>query len=265
MNGRAQGGMVGLAFIVEGATEKVFYSEYLADLCARAGYAFVKDVTSQEDLYVIEMRAAGAGGESVTGGAAGASDTFGALSEGNGQAIVMFWSSNSVSNIASGSVWFRRACAEAFPQVSWTVFLCYDTDEYNARITRFYEGDREQLRADVAGCAAGVVDMAAEADIEDIILCDLAGVLRFLGLPADTQVPPGNKGKTKLKKLYRMVASNHAYHSGGKARALIQALDMECLRRVAPVPLGEIDKALGGGRDCGRDGGRGGGSDCGHM
>lgn len=40
------------------------------------------------------------------------------------------------------------------------------------------------------------------------MLCDLPGVLSFLGLPPETEMPPGNKGKTKLKKLYRKVAPN---------------------------------------------------------
>lgn len=208
----------GLAFIVEGDTEKVFYREYLADLCSRLGYTLNKDEASQEDLHVIGM--------------------------GDGEALAMFWSSNSVSNIASGSVWFRRACVEAYPGTQWSVFLCYDTDGYNVPITKFHEGDWTQLRHDVAEDALDVVDMAAEADIEDVILCDLENVLSFLGLSNDTQVPPGNKGKAKLKKLHRMAASNRTYHSGSRARPLIQALDMERLRSCAPVPLTKIDEAL---------------------
>lgn len=39
-------------------------------------------------------------------------------------------------------------------------------------------------------------------------------------------MPPGNKGKTKLKKLYRKVAPNKAYHSGERAKDLISHLDM---------------------------------------
>lgn len=208
----------GLAFIVEGDTEKVFYHEYLANLCLRFGYALKKDNASQEDLCVIDM--------------------------GDDKALAMFWSSNSVSNIASGSIWFKRACAEAYPKVRWTVFLCYDTDEYNAPITKFHEGDWAALRRDVAVDATDVVDMAADADIEDIILCDLENVLKFLGLPESTQIPPGNKGKTKLRKLHRMVASNRTYHSGSRARPLIQALNMERLRSCAPVPLERIDNVL---------------------
>lgn len=209
----------GLAFIVEGDTEKVFYHEYLADLCARFGYTLKKDEASQEDLYVINM--------------------------GNDNALVMFWSSNSVSNIANGSIWFKRACVEAYSETQWTVFLCYDTDEYNAPITKFHEGDWADLRRNAAEDATDIVDMAAEADIEDIILCDLESVLEFLDLPKDTQVPLGGKGKAKLKKLHRMVASNRTYHFGSRARPLIRSLDMARLRSYAPVPLEKIDKALG--------------------
>ena len=45
--------------------------------------------------------------------------------------------------------------------------------------------------------------------------CDLPGVLSFLGLPPETEMPPGNKRKTKPKKLYRKVAPNKACHSEG--------------------------------------------------
>lgn len=96
----------------------------------------------------------------------------------------------------------------------------------------------------VSPAAQRVVDLAAEADIEDVMLCDLPGVLSFLGLPPETEMPPGNKGKTKLKKLYRKVASNKAYHSGERAKGLISHLDMAEIRASAPVPLGEIDRAV---------------------
>ena len=36
--------------------------------------------------------------------------------------------------------------------------------------------------------------------------CDPPGILSFLGLPPETEMPPGNKGKTKLKKLCRKAA-----------------------------------------------------------
>ena len=67
---------------------------------------------------------------------------------------------------------------------------------------------------------------------------------RFHDLPSETEIPPGNKGKTKLKKLHRKVAPNKAYHSGKRAKDLISSLDMAQIRALAPVPLREIDRAL---------------------
>lgn len=218
--GGTNGGEVcrGLAFIVEGATEKVFYIEYLSQRCRGLGYGFEKDLGTQEDCYRITC--------------------------GDDGKIVMMVSVNSVSQMTNSATWFHRACVGEHPEVVWTVFLCYDTDGYNNDITKFHEGDWARLRASIELSAGKVVDLAAEADIEDIILCDLAGTLAFLGLPPETEIPPGNKGKTKLKKLHRMVAANKTYHSGERAKDLIAALDMAVIKEAAPIPLGEIDEAI---------------------
>ncbi|MGN0262199.1 MAG: hypothetical protein ACI4B9_05070 [Eggerthellaceae bacterium] len=151
---------------------------------------------------------------------------------------------NSVSQMTNSATWFHRVCVGENPEIAWTVFLCYDTDEYNSDITKFHEGDWAMLRKSIEASAERVIDMAAGADIEDVMLCDLPGVLEYLGLPLETRLPPGNKGKTKLKKLFRMVAPNRAYHSGGRAKELISALDMHAIKTNAPVPLDEIDKVL---------------------
>ena len=63
----------------------------------------------------------------------------------------------------------------------------------------------------ISPAARKVVDLAAEADIGDVMPCDLPGVPSFLGLPPEAEMPPGNKGKTKLKKLYRKVAPSKAH------------------------------------------------------
>ena len=76
------------------------------------------------------------------------------------------------------------------------------------------------LRESISPAAQKVVDLAAEADIEDVMLRDLPGVLSFPGLPPETEMPPGNRGKTKLKKLYRKVAPNKAYHSDKRGQGL---------------------------------------------
>ena len=56
-----------------------------------------------------------------------------------------------------------------------------------------------------------------------------------IGDAPETEMPPGNKGKTKLKKLYRKVATNKAYHSGERSKDLISHLDMAEIRASAPV------------------------------
>ena len=86
--------------------------------------------------------------------------------------------------------------------------------------------------------------MAAEADIEDIMLCDFTGVLAFLGLPSDTKLPNGRKGKARMKRLHKMVALNKPYHEGDKARPLVRALDMGKILRTAPIPLDMLEAAV---------------------
>ena len=208
----------GLAFIVEGATDKIFYREYLSQLCKRSSFGFVKDDNSQEDCFHIVFPV--------------------------GQVTVMLNSVGSVTQMANSATWFHRVCIDEYHNGKWTVFLCYDTDGYDADISKFYEGDWGRLRKTIKPLADRVIDLAAKADIEDIILCDLPGVLSFLELPDDTLIPSGNKGKTRLKKLYRMVASNKVYHSGERARSLIANLDMARIKMKAPIPLNEIDDSI---------------------
>lgn len=71
--------------------------------------------------------------------------------------------------------------------------------------------------------AKAVHDIAAAADIEDIILSDIDGVSSFLGSSSTMELPTGSKGKAKLKKLFRQVGKT--YHEGKRARALIDSLD----------------------------------------
>lgn len=216
---RSERARYGLAFIVEGATEKVFYLEYLSQFCQSNGFVLEKDMDTQEDSYRIASCA-------------------------DGEKLVMMASVNSISQMTNSATWFHRACADEYPSIVWTVFLCYDTDEYDSDITKFFEGDWARLRSSIEPSAGKVIDMAAKADIEDVMLCDPQGVLSFLGLPPDTKIPSGSKGKIKLRKLYRMAASNKAYHSGERAKALVAALDMSTIKAAAPIPLKEIDEAV---------------------
>lgn len=68
------------------------------------------------------------------------------------------------------------------------------------------------------------------------MLCDLAGVLDYLGLGETTTLPSGRRGKAKLRKLYR--AAGRTYHSGDRAKPLIDSLDMDAVEATAPFDLG---------------------------
>lgn len=212
--------VAGLAFVCEGSTEKVFYRVYVERACEEAGL----DCRGGRvmDTATLEVRGP------------------------RGAVAVLFHSMNSVSQMPHVASWFRGVCLPLYEGVPWHVFLCYDTDEYNADITRFHEGDWAEMRRALAPHVEEVVELAAAADIEDVMLADLPGVLRFLGLPGDTPMPYGKSGKAKLGKLFRQSSRCRAYHKGDRARPLIEALDMDTVRASAPqgIDLTAVDRLL---------------------
>lgn len=79
----------------------------------------------------------------------------------------------------------------------WTVYLCYDTDSSNSNISKFYEGDWKILRQDLEKSkTTTIVDLAASADIEDIMLYDIESVLAFLGIAMPVKLV-GEKARQK--------------------------------------------------------------------
>lgn len=76
--------------------------------------------------------------------------------------------------------------------------------------------------------------MAASADIEDIMLCDLEGVCRYLSIPVPENVS-GRKGKAKMKMLHRSCGAT--YHEAEKALPLIESLDFSKIMEKQLVDL----------------------------
>lgn len=209
----------GVALIVEGSTERVFYSEFIKNRAAARGVSVVNAIDGDGINYVATRH----DGTSV---------------------LVKLNNVGTVTQMTNSAEWFHRSCASRHSNIPWTVFLGYDTDAYNSNITKFHQGDWARLRDDIEPEAEEIVDLAAEADIEDIMLHDFAGVLNFLGLPSDTQPPKGRKGKSKMKKLHKMVDPKKPYHEGDKARALVRALDMNKIMRTSPIPLDGLEAAI---------------------
>jgi len=209
----------GIAFIVEGSTEKVFYSEYV-QYCCRSYSLEIERVEDGDGINYVITR------------------------PDKSSVLVKLYSVNAITQMTNSATWFMRACFRRHSSTKWTVFLCYDTDEYNSSITKFHEGDWLELREEISSGASGIVDLAAEADIEDVMLCDLQGVLEFLHLDPSTPMPSGGKGKSKMKKLYKSASRRRPYHEGDRALPLIQSLDMEHIERSAPIPLASVKDAI---------------------
>ena len=88
-----------------------------------------------------------------------------------------------ITQIHNSASWLQNNCVQAKgKKIPWTVFLCYDTDSYNADVTKFYKDDWKTFRK-MINAQRGVkkiVDMAVDADIEDIFLLDLHGISCFI-------------------------------------------------------------------------------------
>lgn len=203
----------GIALIVEGATEKTFYQVYLERCCDRSPR--------------MEMRRALIGG-----------DIGFVVRQGSDcERLVLFHSMDTITQMPNAGSWFNRVCVEGFPGIPWDVFLCYDADEYSYPISKFHEGDWETLRSEIEAHADTVFDLAAQADIEDIMLCDYSGVLAWLELPPETPIPSGRNGKNRLRRLFRLSGVRGAYHAGERSRPLIETLSMKRIEANAPFDL----------------------------
>lgn len=88
------------------------------------------------------------------------------------------------------------------------------------------------------------VQLGIERSIEDWILCDLAGIQRFLKLrEAASPSPKGSDGNAKLANLYSM--ASRVYQKGYQAKSLIYALDMAIIREKNKGVLGDLEHVLG--------------------
>jgi hypothetical protein len=147
----------GFAFILEGDTEKEFYLELLNFLCAKYKSVLTRRILPDEPDIVYEIQHASA------------------------RCLIKFNVVGAITSIPKAGTWFNSQCAGKYGiELNWAVFLCYDADSYKADISKFHEGDWAALRASLKK-AFRIFDIAASADIEDVMLSDLTGVCNFLG------------------------------------------------------------------------------------
>ena len=121
-------------------------------------------------------------------------------------------------------------------------FLCYDIDSYTKDITQFYEGDWTDLRKKLNHMrGVNILDLAAAADIEDIMLVDLEGVCAFIEhLPINRENLVGRKGSAKMKMLYRDCGKS--YHKGKRARPMIDTLDKQKIIDSKVLDLDKVEE-----------------------
>lgn len=207
----------GIAFILEGDTEKVFYLSLLEHLCKKYdGISIQKQADS------------------------GSGEIFYTLGNADRRVLIKFNVVGTISQITNSGSWFEKRCYGRHKELTWTVFLCYDTDNYTPNISKFYEDDWKELRKTISRRkSCSIIDLAAQADIEDIFLVDAAGIFDYLGI-APIEIPSGLKGKAKMKKIFRTKGSGCAYHAGARAENLINSLDLDKIISASPVPLSKI-------------------------
>lgn len=204
----------GCAFIVEGETEKEFYLSFLTYLAGKHSAQIIRDFYSNDVPDVIYR-----------------------IVYKEDSILVKFHTVNAITQIPRSGAWFNTQCLDKYKIIPWNVFLCYDTDKYLEDISKFYKDDWKLLRQDLK--KASVLDVAAAADIEDVMLTDLVGVCRFIGCEVPSGPIAGRKGKVKLKNLFR--DHNLYYHEGKRARPLIDALNMQLIMDNSGLPLQEME------------------------
>lgn len=219
----------GFAFILEGATELVFYDcllQFLAQKHPECSLEKQVDPETFETFYLVHGQ-------------------FGVR-------IVRMNAVGTITQIHNSASWFKNTCIRAKGKmIPWTVFLCYDTDSYSADVTKFYKDDwgifREMIKG--RGGAKRVIDLAVSADIEDIFLLDLHGISCFMGLDTDLtleDIPCGRKGSAKIKQLFikqrQLGRTKAAYHKGERAKSLIESLDMQKILDSAELPFHRMEE-----------------------
>ena len=172
----------------------------------------------------------------------GSGEVFYTLENSSKRVLIKFNIVGTISQITNSGNWFETRCYSQYKNLEWTIFLCYDTDNYIPNISKFYEDDWKELRKAISKRkSCSIVDLAAQADIEDIMLVDADGIFKFLEIKP-IAIPTGSKGKVKLKKIFRAKGQGSAYHAGERAESLINALDLDKIISTSPVPLNKIQE-----------------------
>lgn len=216
----------GIALIMEADTEYQFYEALLLHLAKKHPECTIEKLADPETF-----------------------EQYYCINGPFGKRLVFLNAVGTITQIHNSISWFNSKYSNSKRKVSWIVFLCYDTDNYNADVTKFYEGDWKHLRGELSSRRVKqIVDLAASAEIEDVFLQDLHGVSKFLELERDIsleELPSGKKGSAKLKQLIIELRcqgrTKKYYHKGTRARSLIDCLDLDKIIESGVLPLHHLN------------------------
>lgn len=208
----------GMFFFCEGDTEAVFYKALVDFLC--------KDIT---DDYRILNNTLG--------------EEYYELKINNSYITIIYKSINTISSMTSSAPYSKDYYDKNQDIKNWTIFLCYDMDEYKNDITQFFEDDWSVFRDALSKNRENVeiIDLCARAEIEDLILLDINSICDYLKV-SSIDVPTNSKGKGKLKSIFRK--NNKCYHEGVRAAKLINTLDFNLIIKKAEIPLIKVKDSL---------------------
>lgn len=217
----------GIAFILEADTEYQFYDALIKHYCKKHPECQLDEKTDTANF-----------------------ERYYTLSGPFGKRIIRMNSVGTISQIHNSASWFNSVCLEKGQTFPWTVFLCYDTDAYHADITKFYQDDWKEFRNKLSKRRVKkVVDLAASADMEDVMLQDLHGISVFMERSSDLRpedLPTGKKGAARMKRLFicqrQQGYTSKVYHKGERARALINCLDLDLIAASRILPLSEVEE-----------------------
>lgn len=206
----------GIAFVCEGETEEIFYRAFIDYYCGN--FANI-------DSYCIKYNDIG--------------EEYVCITTQKQEVIVKFNCVSTISQMTNAQHWVKNECINETPDISWSIYLCYDTDSYNNDITQFYEGEWAKLRESIQEFSEKItiVDLAAQAEIEDIMLIDTASIANYLGVDS-ISVPTSSKGKGKMKEIFR--ENGKIYHEGYRANKLINSLNFDYICNNSPIDLNRV-------------------------
>lgn len=136
---------------------------------------------------------------------------------------------------------FKMEALKKYSDGEIIVFLCYDNDVFEYGVHP--PVDREKLKTDLYEAGASKVKhLVAKRTIEDWIMLDEQGVLKYLRLNKKIKIN-GSNGLEKIKYLFK--CANRVYQKGSTVDGLVSSLDMNLICAKICSEISELCKELG--------------------